>query len=439
MSNPILTSNQSSAVVATINESGGLRAPHVYSEEGRLVSPHAMQILPVQAEGTVDANRSVSFSIPKVGQLSGVWLNFTMSTPSGSSTTDTTTDGHTETVANALVGPGSGSDTLGLHALGLYQCIREIRAETSGRTIEALDTASILARISDLSIGKRRAVEHAARCAGNPDTYGAAYNACLWIPFWFNSSAPGGGDPRYSWASLFNEPMRITLSFSDCKCEYVSGAAFSVHKPTAAELLCRYAILDDRSLDMVVQENQGSGMMSQLISVMKPESDFSDTSSSSGTTSTVTCDLKESDAITAIYFTVERNGDAASSNYGAALKTQAPLECTNVQLKFNNNSIFDVPGTWLQHFGRVGEEGDGTDAAGPSGLRFVYKLDFALLPGMGMTSNCVALREISNPQLVITYLHNGTSTAHTIKVRYQTKSFLTVASNSGRVALSISS
>jgi len=439
MSNPILTSNQSSAIVATINESGGLRMPHVYSEENKLVPPHAMQILPVQAQGTVAASRSVTFEIPKVGFLQGVWLNLTMGVPNGTGAAERATDAQTDTVADAVI--LDTGDAVGFHANGLYQCIREIRAETSGRTIEALDTASILARISDLPYGKRRACEHAARMAGDPDSYTAAYNACIWVPFWFNSSSPGGGDPKYSYLTTFNEPLRITLSFSNCKCLYSSNSSddFFAHAPTAAELLCRYNILDDKTLDMVVQENQGSGMMSQLITVMKPESDYASTSESSGTETTATVDLKENDAVTAIYLSVERNGAAAASTYAGALKTQANLEIRNVQLKFNNTSVFDVPGTWLQHFGRISEEGDGTDAAGPSGLRYVYKLDFGLLPGMGLTSNCVALREISSPQLVVTYAHNGTSTAHTIKVRYATKSFLTVASNSGRVALSISS
>ncbi len=439
MSNPINTSNQSSAIVATINESGGLRVPHVYSEENRLVPPHAIQILPVPAEGTVGASKSVTFQIPKVGFLQGVWLNFTMpSDGDAEQGAEIATDAQTETQAGAVI-TQSASDDDGFNALGAYQCIREIRCETSGRTIESLDAASILARISDLPYGKRRAVEHAARMAGDPDDYNNPYNVCLWVPFWFNSDAPGAGDPRYSYNTLFNEPMRIVLSFSDCKCLYKTGSDFAVHAPTDAEVLCRYNILDDKSLDMVVQENQGSGMLSQLITVMKPESDYSHTSESSGTTSTAQIDLKENDAVTAIYFTVERDSTAATSSYAGALKTKAPLEVKNVQLKFNNTSVFDVPGTWLQHFGRVGQEGDGTDAGGPSSMRYVYKLDFALLPGMGLTSNTVAMRELSSPQLIVTYRHNGTSTEHKIKVRYATKSFLTVASNSGRVSLSISS
>ena len=95
MSNPILTSNQSSAIVATINESGGLRMPHVYSEENSLVPPHAMQILPVQSQGTVAASRSVTFEVPKVGFLQGCWLNLTMGVPNGTGASERRTDAQT--------------------------------------------------------------------------------------------------------------------------------------------------------------------------------------------------------------------------------------------------------------------------------------------------------------------------------------------------------
>ena len=76
--------------------------------------------------------------------------------------------------------------------------------------------------------------------------------------------------------------------------------------------------------------------------------------------------------------------------------------------------------------------------AGNSSLEHVYCIDFSLLPGFG-TSNCVALRELSSPKLIITYEHGTTSEVHHVHVRYESRAFLTTNSNSGRIQLSISS
>ena len=95
--NPILTSAASSAVVSTINESGGLKNPFVYTENNRLVPPHSMQILPVtHSGGTIAANKTFSFNIPKSGMLCDMYLQFTFDVfggTNGLAGTDTATDG----------------------------------------------------------------------------------------------------------------------------------------------------------------------------------------------------------------------------------------------------------------------------------------------------------------------------------------------------------
>lgn len=439
MSSAILNAQASSAVVSTINSSGGLKIPFIYNETDRLVPPHAVQLLNVPADsGTPAANKSTTFSIPKNGFLTGMWVNLELPDLNVTNTSDTSTEAQTESVGGVLT--LNSTDTLGVHALGYYKMIKEARLETSGRIIESLDTFSILSRISDLPYGKRRAVEKAADMAGDPEDYTNTYRRCIWLPFYFNSQATP--DPRYAYNTLFNEPLRVVITLNDCKtiCKTSSATDFTAHVPTDMELLCRYAILDDKSTDAIVQANQGDGMLSQLISVMRPEADFDVTGgSASGGTTSCTVDLKNNEAVSAIYFAVtQEDGTPGFNSYKTALKVQAPLEVTNVELKFNNASILSCPGDWVQFHGRVGGEGDGTDAAQSSGLQYMYKIDFSLLSGYG-TSNVIAMRELANPQLVLTFKHNATSKAHKVHVRYETKAFLTTNSNSGRVSLSISS
>ena len=448
MSNAILNAQASSAVCSTINESGGLVNPFVYQESGRLAPPHSVQVLNVtKSGGSMGASKSITFDIAKNGMLTGCWLKLTMPAPTGDAVrldADTEASGQAETGANAI-DVGGASNTSTFHAMGFYKYLSEVRLETSGRVVESLDLYSIMARISDLPYGRRRAVEQASFMAGDiPQN--SAYEVCLWLPFYF------AADPRYAPNTVFAEPHRVVCTFSDLKIFHHSGddEFISPGLATDQELICKYHQLADKDLDATVSANQADGLLSQLVPIMKSEATFTSTppatqSSNTKATKTETVELKENDAVTAIYICVTQEGTSATAHgttVASALRHQAPLEITNVKLTFNGTAVMDVPGTWLQYFGRV-TGGDGTDSNAPSGMQHIYKIDFGLLDlGKGSTSNCVGLREISSPRCEISYVYNNPSSAaqaHAIHVRYETRAFLTTNSNSGRVQLSISS
>lgn len=458
MSNAILNAQASSAVCSTINESGGLVNPFVYQESGRLAPPHSVQVLNITPSGgSFGASKSITFDIAKNGMLTGCWLKLTMPQPTGDAerdATDTEASGQAELGSGALQLDTANESTF--HALGFYKYIQEVRLETSGRVVESLDQYSMMARISDLPYGKRRAVEQSALMAGDVPRDNS-YDVCLWLPFYFSS------DPRYSPNTVFAEPHRVVVTFSNLeifhKEDAQGGGESNIEKfispgnSTDQELICKYHQLADKDLDATVSANQADGLLSQLVPIMKSEATFTSTppattSTSAKATKTETVELKENDAVSAIYVCVTQEGTEQSSHgntVASALRHQAPLEITRIKLTFNGTAVMDVPGTWLQYFGRV-TGGDGTDSNAPSGMQHIYKIDFGLLDlGAGSTSNCVALREISSPRLEVTYVYNNPATVpvaaqpHHIHVRYETRAFLTTNSNSGRVQLSISS
>lgn len=155
--------------------------------------------------------------------------------------------------------------------------------------------------------------------------------------------------------------------------------------------------------------------------------------------------LKENEAIRAMYVIVEAPvlPDPWRKGYAQQLKEGAPLEITNFSLKFNNTVVLDVPGTFVRHYGRWGNHGlngdgsDGTQAL--SQMRYVYKLDFGLDYQHAPLTNVVALREISNPTLTIDYKPAAPDTLHNVHICYETATFLSCSSSTGRVQLSISS
>ncbi len=457
MSNPILQSNQSSAVVATINESETM-SPWVYNETNRLVTPHAMQILSISnSSGTVAASKTFSYDIAKNGLVQGLWLNMTLPKVAVPGT-ETQPTGALEQADGGLnlVSTNVG----GFTALGLLGLIQEVRLTTSGRIVEALDKYQILARIADLPYGQRQSVQEAYRMGGDPER-GAntdTYKACLWLPFFFSL------DPsRYHINSNFQEPFRVEVSLSDCKIGYglageSTGTVLEVHPPSDCELLCHYRQLDEKALNDVVSKNYADGLLSQIVHISKTEAVAS---VSAGTLET-TVELKENEAIQSLYVIVEcptvpqfkkTSDNTKESRYSTAIRTGAPLEVDEFELRFNNTTVMKVPGEFVRYFGRWGMHGQCGDGASTgqsaSMMRHVYKIDFSLDYAKGAFSNCVALREISNPKLTVKFrdVHAGTpktgftaeSAAHNIHVIYDTCTFLSTSSATGRVQLSISS
>jgi len=451
MSNPILQSNQSSAVVATVNESQTM-SPWVYNETNRLVVPHAMQVLPINhSSGTVGASKTISFDIAKNGLVQGLWLKVAMPVVTTSPATETDNPVLTET-AGVLTPGAAGTNAGGYTSLGLLKIIQEVRLTTSGRIVESLDKHQILARIADMPLGQRQAVLDAYRCNGDPDAGASGnYDACLWLPFYFSK------DPsRYHINSNFAEPFQVQVSFSDCTRVLHQSNAFTTHAPQDCDLLVHYRQLDEKSINEVISKNYGDGLLSQIVHISKKEATKSYSVAATGITALnqkntkaqdVEFELKENDAIQSMYIMVEHQF-ATTTSFPVAIKDETPLEIMEVELKFNNTSVVKVPGTFLKHFGRWGNHGmcgDGSDSArGNSPTQYVYKLDFGLDYAKGAFSNVVALREISNPKLLIKFKpyiadETAATASYNVHVIYDTATFLSTSSATGRVNLSISS
>ncbi len=431
--NPILASAESSAVISTIRESKQVN-PWVYNEAERLTTPHSLQLLNVPvSSGSVLANRTFTIELPKNGQLQQVWLKFSMPAFALANNDDTAIS---ETSANA---PAT-ANTEGFGRLGLLAMIDEVKLESSGRVHEQLSTFQILQRLSDLPLAQRTAAQKSYRMGGDPET--AAYTASLLLPFfWYKDG------PRYGVDTDFQEPMRIVVKLNACKTLYdiQPGADYVAHVPDECEAICEYRQWDDATKQQVISSNYGGGMLSRVVRLSAEEALNTHESPASGDIATATIDLKESDVVTGFYVVVECPALTDVSTYAKAIQQGAPLECTNFELKFAGQSILNVPGEFLQYYGRDygrpsahGSADNGiVDRDNNSNMQYVYKISFdAMGTALG---NAVALREISRAQLIVSYKYAQASTSHNIHIGYEKVSFLTVASSTGRTNLSISS
>jgi hypothetical protein len=430
--NPILASAESSAVIATIRESKQVN-PWVYNEAERLTTPHSLQLLNVPvSSGSVAASRTFTIELPKNGQLQQVWLKCTMPAFALAANDDTA-------IAETAENPPATANTEGFGRLGLLAMIDEIRLESSGRVHEQLSTFQILQRLSDLPLAQRTAAQKSYRMGADPPA-GAAYTASLLLPFfWYKDG------PRYGIDTDFQEPMRIVVKLNACTTIFdLSSTGYVAHVPSGCEAICEYRQWDDATKQQVISSNYGGGMLSRVVRLSAEEALNTHESPAAGD-ATATIDLKESDVVTGFYVVVECPDTGSVATYANAIKQGSPLECTNFELKFAGQSVLNVPGEFLQYYGRDYGRPAGHGAAdngvvdrdNNSNMQYVYKISFdAMGTALG---NAVALREISRAQLIVTYKPAAVSTLHNIHIGYEKVSFLTVASSTGRTNLSISS
>lgn len=443
MSNPILSSNQSSAVVATINESTTSN-PWVYNETNRLVVPHAMQILTVKhSSGLAQAKGTLTFDIPKNGVAQQMWLRF--GAPTFAKIVDTATSKHYA------------------HPLGYLRCIDEIKVTASGRIIEHLDRQQIAARYSDMPMHQRLAAQQSLRMGLKPaetDFLGAAPSKrgdiVMPLPFWFSHD-----QQRYGLLTNFEEPFRVEVVFSDMLALHyvVNNTASTVESMalTTCDLLVHYRQLDEPQMNEVVSKNYGDGLLSRVVNISKREAPHHFAPATATTVHRATLKLRENEAVRAMYIAVKKTGEPGTTHGNDGyVQYERYCELKNVQLRFNNTTVIDVPGDVLKYYGRWGgssHAGTGATAVEPEGkslyegdggrLTYIYKIDFGLATGRGL-SNVVAFRELSNPELTVDIVDSaaadgGSAAPFEVHVMYDTATFLSTSSSTGRVQLSISS
>lgn len=452
MSDPILQSNQSSAVVATVNAST-VQNPWVYDEKNRLTVPHSLQLLPIPKQsGSFQPYAECEFAVAKNGIAQGFWLRIRA-------------DGST-----------AADSTRVFSYFNLLDCIEEVTLSTSGRVIEKLDKFQIMARYASLPSARKQAIaEH------YPSVTTDAIDHHIWLPFYLFR------DPmRYGILTNFEEPHHVTVKWSSLNM-FVFAQTYTDSmyidrtdvvddhlNITSAELLVHYRILDETHLNHIVSKNYGDGMLSRLIGistreaphVVEPEyvatvhdreDDFiNDGPKHVNPYNTVTLKLKESAAIRGMYIMVTVN-DMQSQWPGA----RQMAEITHVKLTFNNTDIVDVPAKFLDTYGcnwdfQTSNQSDSVMNQDHHVYNYVVRLDLGFGDDTDL-SNVVAMREISNPTLEVTYrkapIERGVATdkgqglydvkyvgfEHQVHVIYETATFLSCSANTGRVQLSASS
>ncbi len=404
MSNPILQSNQSSAVVATVNESD-VTVPFVYNEKSRLIKPHSLQVLPITStSGSTAPQSACSYDVAKNGIAVGFYLE-----------------------VNLI---GLPTNNYKFNALGILNLIDEVSLTTSGRVVEKLDAYQIVSRYASLPLARQGALS--VTCGNDETITTASTKTYIWLPFYmFRDSA------RYGILTNFEEPHHVEVKWSKYTQTLVRGTAntslpqSTIHNNisvTSANLLVHYKQLADDDVNEMIRKNYSNGMLSRLVGISKREQSHYVQGIVSNDTYTESVELHETEAIRGMTVLVTHLGELAN--------------ITNIKLTFNNTDVLDVGEDFLHTFA---SNWDMHSASFGSHARdeqiHDYKRAVRLDLGIGNDTaldNVIALREMNNPRVEVQFdpIRAG---EHQIHIIYETATFLTCSADTGRVQLSISS
>lgn len=440
MSNTIINSNSNSALVSTLLESeNAVVNPFVYAEKN-IVPPHSVQMVSIPPLNTANivASGTLDYDVPKQGIVRRMLLDL---------------------VITKVVNSDIRSKTNHLNAFESVELL------SSGRRISLLTREGMMAKISDMPYTQRQAYINALNMGAASMTGAniAADRIVFPLDFFFNDGN------RHALVTNFLEPLRVRVRLSPLNYHIDKDSTGSANdgalKPptiSQANLLIEYRELPNVFTDKLIEQNYGDGMLTQLINQFSYETPKTFTVTSTNTEhQKVEVELKETSAVKALYVVCEVRSEgqqAASPTDTIQAGMDIPLPLKSVKLEAGGQTIMDVPGEYLQFWGRTDDSrnkyyssglqtgaGSGTD---DHNLHFVYKIDFGM--GKEDTSNVVSFRELSSKKLTLHLLRELNDTSGhgrgfaglqgktgTVQVIYETAQLMTTQSSTGRVNLSL--
>lgn len=437
MSNTIINSNSNSALVSTLLESeNAVVNPFVYAEKN-IVPPHSVQIVSIPPLNTANivANGTLDYDVPKQGIVRRMLLDCAF-------TKTTASDAKSKT-----------------NYLNAFESVELL---SSGRRISLLTREGILAKMSDMPYTQRQAYINAFDM-GDGDFAGPGTDASVAedrivfpLDFFFNDSN------KYALITNFLEPLRVRVKLSGLNFHIDAGTALKPPTISQANLMLEYRELPNVFTDKLIEQNYGDGMLTQLINQYSYETPKTFQITTTNTEhQKVEVELKETGAVKAMYVIAEVRSEGQQATPPTAVIQDGmdiPLPLKSLKLEAGGQVVMDVPGEYLQFWGRTDDSknkyyssGVQTTNAGQDAhnIHFVYKVDFGM--GKEDTSNVVSFRELASKKLTVHLLRElNDNTGHgrglpdiqgltgTVQVIYETASLMTTQSSTGRVNLSLS-
>jgi hypothetical protein len=279
MSNIILSSNENSALLQTLNQSESKVIPSIYSTK-EIYAPSSTSWYTITPKtGSATDGQSESWDLPKYGILQSIVLSYTKSLVFGS------------------------GGTSQFPAGDIFNVIDRVEYLSSSRILFTLYSEDIMAQLKDASTDEYSTVRETAVSA-KPTAAASGVTAEYSIPIVFPFFGNKNTCPNLS----FSEPTQVRIVYRKTNGHVVSSGA--VTDPVATittNLMLRYKMYSEADNAQLLSENYNDEMLNMLVNRNYRENPVSITqaiASAAIPNHVFTMELKNVDVINNYYFMV---------------------------------------------------------------------------------------------------------------------------------------
>ena len=283
MSNIILSSNENSALLQTLNQSESKVIPSIYSTK-EIYAPSSTSWYTITPKtGSATDGQSESWDLPKYGVLQSIVLSYTKSLAFG------------------------GGGTSQFPAGDIFNVIDRVEYLSSSRILFTLYSEDIMAQLKDASTDEYSTVEETAVSA-KPTAAASGVSAEYSIPIVFPFFGNKNTCPNLS----FSEPTQVRIVYRKTNGHVVStGAVTDPVATITSNLMLRYKMYSEADNAQLLSENYNDEMLNMLVNRNYRENPVSITqAAASGAlpNHVFTMELKNVDVINNYYFMVRGPG-----------------------------------------------------------------------------------------------------------------------------------
>ena len=423
MANPLLMSSASSAMISVLNQvdTNVSASPFAYrysaDYKGASFSACAKQFLEIQPNGSKVLGGIIDFPITKNGLLAGLIVKMTLG----------------KSAAHGIN-----------NSLGALQ-IAEMQLVTNGRVLFSQTSQTLLSQVANMPYQSRKTLEDMLLLQSGTDgtvNPGSTTSNIFYVPALFSCFDSMEQYLNTSFVEPLTLRLRLNAASDFCASDVDSDTPQSVSL-TDITLIAQYINLPANVEQAMIQNDYGSGEnLSKVSSDFVHE--FTDGQLQSGSSSSITHEVKTNRVINEMYIVVDSGrGDQSNviDNVGGG------IELDTIKIESNGQVILELDAKVLGSLS--GERSDDFGYSDSSyydrssraqGTNYRYKFNFGLSKDVRRVFGAVSTRELNSFKITATTSNaTATQTAARLHIIMRSPMLLSFSAESGRITSSISS
>jgi len=424
MSNIILSSNENSALLQTLNQSESKVIDSIYSTK-KICAPSATNWYTLTPKtGSATDGQSESYDLPKYGILEQIVFSYTK---------ETTFTPNADNTARVAIAAGD-----------FFNVVSRFEFLSSSRILFTLYAEDILAQLKDLATDEYSTVSNFLNQSASFATSPATQKVSM--PIVFNMFNNANSCPNLQ----FNEPCQLRIVYNQTNIGLIDSTVASALPPTNAKstikdtkIMLRYKMYSEADNAQLLASNYESEQLNMLVEKCYKENPVSYTVGANNITDhKFTMELRNVDVVNNFYFMVRENISSAILARGATPNTLVKVK--RVRLTASGQELCDLDEDQLLYM-KVSHTGFPVNSSylasqmeDPISANRIAKIQTGYWSyNRGeVWSNGVSMRELNNVVAEV-YCDLDATKTYTCYCQELTSCILSVASNTGRNAISL--